>query len=312
MHKLRKFYYDNKDKIWVVIGFIAFILIIIQFFNYRVKSKNEANVMTNNTTNVVNEESNVDIKSNISTVQGEVISSQILNKHTQLISEFLDFCNENEIENAYNMLSDECKVELYKNSQDFYDNYVKNIIADGNKKIATIENWIGATYKVNFKDDMMATGNTSTKSTEDYITIVKDDKINISNFIGKEKINKKSTQYNGVEITVVEKSIYMDYEEYTIKIFNGTNNRILIDSLESTKKMYITDNNDMKYYARTHEISNSLLKIPTKATSELKIKYTRSYSASRTIKSLVFEGLILDYNEYMNGNKTENKYEINV
>ena len=41
MHNLRRFYYQNKNKIWRIIAIIAFILIIIKFLNYIVKVKNE-------------------------------------------------------------------------------------------------------------------------------------------------------------------------------------------------------------------------------------------------------------------------------
>ena len=41
MHNLRRFYYQNKEKIWKIILFIVFCFALLQFANYLAKINNE-------------------------------------------------------------------------------------------------------------------------------------------------------------------------------------------------------------------------------------------------------------------------------
>ena len=94
------------------------------------------------------------------------------------ISQFIDNCNSEKIQEAYNMLTDECKNEKYKTINEFKNNYINLLF---NIKICEYkiekENEI---YIVNLTEDMLITGKTeSTKHTK--LRLNSNKKINIIN-----------------------------------------------------------------------------------------------------------------------------------
>ena len=64
--------------------------------------------------------------------------------------------------------------------------------------------------------------------------------------------------------------------------------------------MYLEDKSGVKYQAYTHEISSSELKITSKETKKLTIKYYSKYGSNKTIKNILFARIILDYGAYSN------------
>lgn len=311
MHKLIKFYYDNKFKIWRIIIIIVSVLLIIQLLNYLQKNKNEKNLaeMNNTIANAENnrtdtEEENKTTVSNTSLATGEEISEETAKSDETLIRTFINYCNNGEIEKAYEIISNECKKQLYPNIDNFKNNYINYIFNGNQNKTATIENWSSGTYKINLKDDVMATGKVSMQATQDYMTIVSEDnirKLNINSFVGTQEINKSNTD-NNIEIEVIEKNVYIDYEQYRLKVKNNSGNTVLLDSLKSTKTIYVQDGNNVKYYSYSHEIPESLLKVDNESNGQLTIKFIKSYSPSRPSKSITFSNIILDYNNYLKGN----------
>lgn len=314
MHKLRKFYYDNKTQIWRYILIIASILIVIQLLNYMIRIKNEKALkntnsdfsnMSNTIINISN--TNTHLTTDKSAVTGEIIDTTSLQDASKIIEDFVSACNNGNIEQAYNLLSEDCKEELYPDIFQFKTLYYDTIFG-GNKKTASAENWILSTYKVNFTEDIMATGNANGMKTQDYITIVKDgedSKLNINSFVKKEVINSSQTIEN-LKFTIVSKKIYMDYEEYDIQVENQTDAKILLDSKQDTTSIYIQDSNEMKYYSYSSEILSALLKVNKGFSTQLTIKFAKSYSNDRTTKNIVFSDVIFNYNDVIN-EETERK-----
>lgn len=318
MSKIRKFYYDNKNQIWKNILIIVSILFVIQIINYRLKiSRNqEINNTVNN--NVINNNTNSNENNSINIKQESLIDSNNVNKQTiqeeaKIIKEFFNYCMNGQKEEAYNLLSKDCKEELYKDLSKFEQNYINNILFVSKQNVVNIENWASNLYRVTIKEDIMATGNLNSQTIQDYITVVSEDgqnKININSFIGKEKINKTVTQ-DGIDITIATRKIFMDYEEYEIKIDNNTENTILLDSKQNTKSIYLVDENNVKYYSKSHELLDGLLKVKDGFSNQITVKFTKVYSSTRTVKSLVFSDVILNYNEYLNGNRNAKTITIN-
>ena len=92
------------------------------------------------------------------------------------------------------------------------------------------------------------------------------------------------------------KKQYFDYEEYEVKIENKTENQIILDTLNSTKTIYIQDENGINYYSRSHELFSGLLKINSGAMSKINIKFSKTYSTDRQTKALVFSDVIFNNN----------------
>lgn len=298
MYKLMRFYNQNRKTIFTVILIIVFAIGGIQLLNFFAKTQksndNIQNVITDD-----NQESR-ELVSNKSLISGENISGTQLKKDTDVINEFVNYCNEKSIQSAYELLTDDCKEEMFPTIEDFYNIYYSKLFNE-DKKIHTIENWVGNTYQVRFTGDILSTGNLSNNETrEDYITIVKENgesKLNINNYIGRNNLNK-ITEYEDIKMTVTNVDTYMDYEIYSISIQNDSENPILLDTSDDTKSVYLLDSKDMKYYFYSNEIVENELLIQSKFKNTLKIKFTNSYSFSRRIDKLVFSKLVLNYNEY--------------
>ena len=319
MHRLRRFYYNNKVKIWKSIAIIAFFFIALQILNTIISKNNEEKIKetisntSNNTTSEKN--NNIEITSNESAVTGDIIDETILKEETNIIDEFVSACNNKEMEKAYDMLSNECKETLYQNINIFQQNYYNSVFANGGKKIAKIENWTQNTYKVNYVEDILETGKIAGESFQDYITVIESEgqlKLNISDFIGNTNINKIQN-FENIQINVIEKKTFMDYEEYVFQIENKSDKNILLDTGESTKSIYLEDKNNVKYYSQSHEILRGLLKVNSGFSTQVNIKFTKSYSneIAKTSK-IVFSNEVLDYNDYLNGNKNLEKIDIQI
>ena len=92
----------------------------------------------------------------------------------------------------------------------------------------------------------------------------------------------------------------MDYETYTFEITNNSDNTILLNSSNNTDTMYLEDKNEIQYFAYTHELSEAELKLASKETKKIKIKYYNKYSSTRKIENIVFSKIILNYYAYVN------------
>ncbi len=315
MYRLIRFYNQNRRRILIIILIIVFILGIIQLLNYfsrmKIAKEDKQNALIENT------EINKDVVSEKSLISGQNVSGTQLNSETELIDEFIKYCNNKDLNSAYEMLSEECKEEMFPTIDDFYNNYYKNLFNE--YKTYTVENWIGSTYQVRFTGDILSTGNLNTNETkQDYITIVQnnnENKLNINSYIER-KMPKEVTEENNVKVTIKSIDTYMDYEIYNLSIQNNSDNSILLDTNNDTKSVYLLDSRDMKYYFYSNEIIANRLMVKSKFTNDLKIKFTNSYSSSRKISSLVFSKMVLNYDEYKNlENKEEyqfNEFRINI
>lgn len=320
MHKLIKFYYDNKTKIIKIGLLIIFILLIIQLMNYIAKLNNQKEekgtlISTEQNNNDSNKENtNTSVTTEKSAVTGELVDDKQITNAQNIIEQFVSYCNNGETEKAYNLLSKDCKDEVYKSLEAFETLYYKENFGGNIKKTATIENWFGNTYAVYISTDIMATGKIEDTKKRDYYTLVDEDgstKLNINSFIKKENINKEQTE-NNITYKIISKNVYMDYEEYTVQVQNGSENTILLDSMQSTKTIYLEDEKSVKYYCYTNEIISEFLKVNKGASTQLKLRFMRSYSSSQKNVSLVFSDIITNYTGSKDKTISREKVMLNI
>lgn len=104
------------------------------------------------------------------------------NKQNQkLITEFIEYCNNGQIEQAYKMISSNCKLEKYKTIEEFKNKYYKKIF--NIKQNHKIELQNDTTYKIIFTEDMLLSGSAGKNERIDYYNIIKErdgNKININ------------------------------------------------------------------------------------------------------------------------------------
>ena len=314
LNNLKRYYNQNRKKIWMVIIIIAFAFAMLQLANTIGKNNSEriireATAQTktqtteaNNEANIVSNEDKSTSTSNSSTQTSET------NDNVSTIKQFVTFCNGQNFENAYNMLTNDCKEEIFSDIEIF-----KNIYYSGNfenKNIeASIQKWANNTYRVTYAENALATGKiakTKDDQTIDFITVVEDEegyKLNINSYIGYEEIGQDNEKDN-VKIEVLGKHTYMDYETYTVKVTNKSNSEVVLDSLYNPETIYIEDSRGVKYPSYTNELSEALMTIGKGYTKELNIKFYSSYISSKRIKQIVFS----DFQK--NGNRIKFNVEI--
>lgn len=298
MNNIIRFWNKNRRGIIVGIAAIVLLIVAIQALNQMARIKKEEE--KNNKIELTEEEKKLPTQSIIG---GDNVSIETTKSNVEIIEEFIEKCNNNDIEGAYSMLTDECKEELFTTQENFKKGYY-DIIFNG-KKIGNIENYISNnkryTYKVTFYEDILSTGNANnSKSYQDYITIDENSengKLNINSFIYKKEINKQA-EVNGIKITVVSQQVYKENEKYEIKIENNTNKRILIDTRAKNKSVYLVGSNNVSYDSYISEISSTLYEIPANFYRTYEIKFNKIYSLGIQSSGIVFSDIVADYEKY--------------
>ena len=307
LRNLRILYHNNKTKIWLILGIIIFVYVIIRMFNAQIKKENEEKI--NNGTNQNFQVTTYLPSSQTSVMTNSSTTKENVKKDTEIIKNFIDFCNDNNIEEAYNLLSQQCKDELYKNINDFYNKYYKNIFNE--KKSYDIENWASSkniTYKVKYLNDIMSSGTVNDEYIEEYITVVTENnekKLNVNQFIEKEELNLKRETDN-LNITVVNKYVYYDYEEYEIIFENNTDKNIILDTKENTESVYIEDTKDVKYTWFGNEVPNSYLNLNSGESKRLRLKFNEIYTGKKTDSTIYLTDVNID------GQEEKSTIKINV
>lgn len=293
---LRRYYNQNRKKIWGILIIIAFALLMFYLMNYVVNqtkdnntdimnNKNEAKINTNSSTITTNE----------SVITGEKKQTEELEDAVSTIDEFVSYCNNKDLQSAYELLTDECKTQVY-NSVGFFEEAYYNDVFNGEEKTCSIENWIGDTYKVRIIDNLLASGKSNNGyAKQDYITVKKvgdSYKLNIGNYIGYEEIGEETEQYD-IKIIIVGKNIYMDHEEYTVRVKNDTGKQIKLDGKTNVKSVYLQDSEGAKHSFYSHELTDPMLMVQSGQTKDITIKFYNSYTSSRNIEYMIFSDVII-------------------
>lgn len=298
---IRRNIFENRYVIFMIIFAIILALYLIRVLNTKASQRNMAK--NNETKNVVIGEQKKDI-SNKPVISGTEVEQKVQENNIQLIETFIGYCNNNEIEKAYALLTDECKKEVFSsNIQYFKVNYVDKIFTS--KKMGNIQAWMniyGSTYKVTFSNDVMSTGKitSSENAIEDYYTIIQQNnsyKLNINNYIGRAILNKETIS-NGIKITVLCKNIFKEYESYDIRVENMNSNTILLDSQEKVDTVFLVGSNENQYKAFLYEVDKNDWLIQTNKEKNLTIRFNKIYSNQSVVRQIVFSDVIMDYSEY--------------
>lgn len=312
MNSIIRFYNKNRHTIWITIVVIILMFGIIKTLNssFKNNTKDKSSSTNNSTTTYSNK--------NYSIISGTDVPKEVTDESTEIIDSFINFCNEKNINSAYNLLSKDCKETLYPTEEEFKNNYVDKIFTSYRlyDKRAWINTDSSYTYSIKITEDLLSTGgNKSDMGIQDYYTLVKENgeyKLNINNYIGKEEINKENKE-SGIEIYVVEKKSYMDYETYILRIKNNTQNDILLDGKKNTRTVYLTDIKDQNYVAFLNELSIDDLTIKSGMTQTVSIKFNKAYNLQNVTKSINFTNIVLNYQEYLNDtNNQAIKIEVKI
>lgn len=301
-------YNRNRKIIWFIIGIIIAIVSLINIINNGLEE--EQLVFQNDENKVVTEQF---YDTNYSVISSQSLDTQTSNKVTDIIKNFINYCNNGNFEEAYNMLSSDCKNVLYPTLEDFKNNYCA--INFDKRKTYNLQSWITYdnryTYMVELAEDILSTGKVSNLKKQDYYTVIEENGsyyLNISGFIEKNIINK-SNKAHSLQIIVESEEVFIDYLNLNITVSNQTRNNILLDSGENAYSVYVTDSENIKYVSYLYESSNSDLVVRAKSSKNFNIKFMKTYKQQRPIITVNFEDIILNY-EKDNTNNLSMKVEL--
>lgn len=291
MFKLKRYFNKNTKKIFIFIAIIILVIAVIQVLNQIVKNK-EKQEINNISENYIN-------KTERDTVITEgKVEKEKNDKFVELINSFINYCNDKKFEDAYELLSSDCKQQLYPTVESFKKSYCNMIFSV--KRQANIQSWITKngiyTYKVTLIGDLLS--NMDSSQTEDYYSIINENnklKLNINNFIGKKVLNKDA-ESDKIKIKANFVYIYMDYEIYDFEIINDTNNDIQLDTKKKTDTMYIMDNNNNWYSSQNYQLTSNDLTIKAKNKKQINISYGKGYNSKSDTKEIVFSNIVSSLN----------------
>ena len=313
--RISGFIKNNENKIkdlgvkLIIVAIVVFIATILIFFNAASDSKKGQ-------TNFVDYDyAKETYKPQETIIQGEKVTQEQYAEDENIVNKFLDLCNSGKIEDAYSLLSEECKAELYPTLEEFKEYYYNNIFTK--KREYNIQSWISNSkftiYKIRYPNSMLSTGTYNEKDVyEDYITLNKDsknEKISIGGFIFSKKYNV-TTKTNELEATIVSKKTYISEEVYEINIKNNTKKTILLDNLQKSKTITLIAD-ETKYAAVTNTMFDMYLRINAGETRKITIRFKKNFSSSNSSEYIEFSNIIKDYDKYKE-NKKEYKDITNI
>lgn len=297
MNKLIRYWNQNRLKIIITIIIIVLIIVIIQVINSFLDDIQDPTIQT--------EQKIPDLSNpSESVLSGEEIPEETAEGNAEIIKEFVDYCNEKSYQDAYNLLSQACKEEIFNNIETFIEDYINEIF--DTEKSYTLELWFSTsrefTYRILYIDnDILSSGTINIEDNkEDYITVVEEEgeyKLNISNFIYKEEINKSSSKSN-IEITINNSKKYRDYEIYNITVKNNSDKTILLSSGSNGNDICIIDTNNVEYDSIIHEIPLINLEVSPGTQKTHIIRFYKMYNMYREIDRITFKNIILDKESY--------------
>ena len=302
MNKIIRYWNENRRKIILIIIGLTSLILLIQSLNYFARMQRREG--TNQ--NIIKEDTSQLPTQSI--ITGENIDKETTEGNVRLVEQFIEFCNEGNTKEAYNMLTKECKETLFTTEEEFTNNYYNLIFTE--RKLYGINNFRNSsnyyTYEVKFYQDALSTGKMQESNVyQDYITIdKKQNKISINSLIQINEINK-TIEKKGIQMTVVKKEVYKEYEKYEIIVKNNNKKTVLLDSKESSKNIFAIGDDNASYPALINEISDNLLEIKEGSTREYKLKISKIYNPSVTIDSLYFQDIVLDGDAYKNQEEVE-------
>lgn len=217
--KIANFIKKHKSKILI----IALVWFVIFAINYFLGHRKEEQIL--NTTYTPHEVLlNSDAK----------VPEEQQNSIENLIYDYVEKCNNKDYAGAFELLTDDCRKNAFKDSFDTFKKYAEGVFPK--RKRYSIQNYsnYGEYYIYNIKiiDDIITTGLTNQEYSyyEEKIAIKQNgDKLQlcVNNYMGYEEL-KKVAEDDYLKVRIEDRVKYYNSEIYTIRITNKTEKDIVI------------------------------------------------------------------------------------
>lgn len=215
---------DNKKKIIVIAIGVCFVIILNYIIGSQIKPLDTSPITTYDPSYPI-----------IST--DYTIPENEKNQIEEIIDDYINYCNNKEYSNAFNLLSSNCKKVLFNNELSNFSLYVLQKF--GYYKIYDIQNLSNDEdhyiYRLRTMYDYLSLGLNSYSEMiweEEEITVVKENnefKISIQSYIDSSELNKKFSDEN-IIINIEKVDKYYDKEIYTIKVKSISQNYIILNN----------------------------------------------------------------------------------
>lgn len=276
--KIRDFYKRNRSKI-IIILIIWFVIIVINFILKNYKGPQIPKTSYKPHTAIMD-------NSEVPKKDQEPIEN--------LIDSYIECANNKDYEKAYNMLSYDCRNNLYPNIEGF-KRYIDNVF--DTKKVYTIQNYSNVDnkyiYEVNIFEDILATGLTGKEDLTIYsekFVITKENNnlsLAIRNYVG----NTGNYQVYEDEFIKVEiKDMIQSYENqiYKVQLTNRTENTIVLADRTEKYEIMLELNSENR---KIQNLKDRGIYLNPYETKEVELEFVKFYDENEEAKSIVFNAV---------------------
>lgn len=313
MRNIIRFYNQNRLAFWIIVAIIVFGLIILHVLNgfaiENSKKKNEAN---QNLEEVSSYEQKQEQKKSQPIISGDNLTDEKKEQNAKILDNFLAFCANGNIEQAYNLISSDCKEVCFPTLEIFENTYCKSKFTSNKKYDYELWNSSGYNvYRIKIYEDILSTGNAlNSKYIEDYYTIINENnqkKLNINGYIDRKTIDKSATKDN-LTISIDYVDIYKENYIYTISLKNNSNKNIVLDTRNNSNSTYVLNSYNVKFAALLYENLEEDLTIKPNEEKTIQIKFSISYRDNMKVQSITFSDVV--FNESNMNEKTKIEVEL--
>ena len=127
MKDIIHWYNINRKRIWKIIGIVVIVILGIKVIEkIWVGSLEEERLYMMQENKEEKELSAITVEDNKSVISGKTLT-QSQNNALETLNNFIDYCNNANVNEAYNLLSEDCKKEMYPTTEKFEINYYNKI-----------------------------------------------------------------------------------------------------------------------------------------------------------------------------------------
>lgn len=293
----------NYKLIWYIILIIVFILFIIKSFNTYYENDEQRKKAE-----LIENQKNEDETEFI-----EKVYNITSNSIEETMDSFVNYCNTRELENAYKMLTQECKDAMFPTLEHFEKIYVNKIY--NIKRKYELERWTTegnkSIYLVSLYGDILATGGVENLVKEYYTFVELDNgiyRLNINNYIYGEYRNLKNTD-QGLTIKIGQVDVFNEYESVELTITNDTSKRVYLTGNKYSEKIYLQDSKGLIYESLNSEFDQQQIILNPGSYRTFVVKFNKIYDVSDKKMFLTLSDVILDYDEYIQLEDKQNYYK---
>ena len=222
------------------------------------------------------------------------------------VKEYFDYCiagiNADEeiskanYEKAFNMLSDDCKKNLYNNHVEDFMEYAKEIYTSPTL-VYYLQNYSNPNntyiYEMTISENIEATGTTDGDSYyNEKISLTRDEDNNRfvianNNYIQTDELNKIFEETN-MKIKVVKRDILYNKEIYTVTITNRTNDYIILSDMTANDEILLNIGNRS---TKAVNLANNRMYLKPNGTSTFTIIFRKFYDQDDKSEELILNSV---------------------